>query len=154
MSERRLSLETEAATVALAEELARGLGADGLVVYLRGDLGAGKTRFAQAFLRALGEPGIVRSPTYTLVEPYTPGGRRVFHMDLYRLADPEELEFVGIRDLDAPDAVLLVEWPDRGEGLLPAPDLEIALSHADPGRNALLRANGPRGEAILARLAA
>lgn len=154
MSERSFSLETEAATVALAEALARGLGAEGLVVYLRGELGAGKTRFAQAFLRALGEPSIVRSPTYTLVEPYTPGGRRVFHMDLYRLTDPEELEFVGIRDLDAPDAVLLVEWPDRGKGLLPAPDLEIALGHANVGRDVLLRAHGPHGEAILACLAA
>lgn len=154
MSERSLSLKTEAATVALAEQLARGLGNDGLVLYLQGELGAGKTRFAQAFLRALGEPGIVRSPTYTLVEPYTPGGRRVYHMDLYRLADPEELEFVGIRDLDARDAVLLVEWPGRGVGLLPSPDLEIVLSHADIGREALLRAHGPRGDAILARLAA
>lgn len=152
----RLSRELpdETATAALGEALAAGLDEGGAVIHLQGSLGAGKTSLCRAFLRALGETGPVRSPTYTLVEPYRPGGRRVFHMDLYRLADPEELEFLGVRELDETDAVLLIEWPERGRGMLPPADLVIELRHAEAGRSASLSAASERGEAVLSGLLA
>ncbi|MEA5446255.1 tRNA (adenosine(37)-N6)-threonylcarbamoyltransferase complex ATPase subunit type 1 TsaE [Gammaproteobacteria bacterium AB-CW1] len=153
MSELELHLPREEGTQALGAALAELLPpGEGLVIYLSGQLGAGKTSLCRAFLRALGESGPVRSPTYTLMEPYEPAGRRVWHMDLYRLADPEELEFIGIRDMDASDLVLLVEWPERGRGLLPEADCEIALEHAQAGRLATLKALGPRGASLLAGL--
>lgn len=150
----RRELADEAATVALGQALYRALADDGAVVFLEGPLGAGKTSLARAMLRAMGEPGPVRSPTYTLMEPYEIDGRRVYHMDLYRLADPEELEYLGIRDLDEPGLLLLVEWPERGAGLLPAGDVCIHLSHAGSGREAVLEGLSERGRAVLARLPA
>mgnify|MGYP002623418603 FL=1 len=113
------------------------------VIHLRGDLGAGKTTFAKGFLAELGVGGVVRSPTYTLVEPYDTTFGRVLHMDLYRLNDPEELEALGLSD-DPPDQALwLVEWPQRGNGLLPAADLVIDLGPTSAaegvGREAELR---------------
>lgn len=98
---------------------------DGLVVYLRGDLGAGKTTLIRGWLAGMGHAGRVKSPTYTLLELYDlPHGQRLAHMDLYRLTDPEELEFLGVRDLSG---WLLVEWPEKGVGHLPPADLEIAI---------------------------
>lgn len=103
-------------------------------VYLRGDLGAGKTTLTRGLLRAAGHQGTVKSPTFTLVEPYQVHGLWLFHLDLYRLEEPEELELLGIRDLFDPSALLMVEWPERGYGILPSPRLDIRLSHRGRGR--------------------
>ncbi len=94
-------------------------------IHLRGDLGAGKTTFAQDFIHALGYPGRVKSPTYSLLEQYQTNGSSVLHMDLYRLADPEELTFIGLDDLLLDKPVVLVEWPEKGAGFLPMPQLEL-----------------------------
>jgi tRNA threonylcarbamoyladenosine biosynthesis protein TsaE len=125
---------------------------DGLQVHLQGELGAGKTSLVRALIGALGYTGKVRSPTYTLIEPYQVNERELWHLDLYRLADPEELEFLGIRDLERPDAIVLVEWPQNGEGMLPLPDLLIELIYKGKGREARLRAMSPRGARIIKQL--
>ncbi|HFC53783.1 MAG TPA: tRNA (adenosine(37)-N6)-threonylcarbamoyltransferase complex ATPase subunit type 1 TsaE, partial [Gammaproteobacteria bacterium] len=126
-------------TESLGASLAQRLPA-GSVVFLRGELGAGKTTLVRGFLRELGYPGAVKSPTYTLVESYLLEGRRILHFDLYRLADPEELEYMGIRDYFDGGATCFVEWPERGAGVLPAPNLEIRISYREAGRMALISA--------------
>ncbi len=145
-----LVLEDEPATIALAEALA-ATQPRAAAVYLHGDLGAGKSTLARAWLRALGVAGTIRSPTYTLVERYPLAGvGEALHLDLYRIGDAGELEFLG---LDEPDAALwLVEWPDRGRGGLPAADLHVRLAVAGAGREARLEAGSPAGEAWLAVL--
>ncbi len=149
----RSRLPDEAATIALAQRLAPAVRAGG-VIYLRGELGAGKTSFARALLRKLGAGERVKSPTYTLLERYKVDGHDAFHLDLYRIADPGELEWLGLDELDQPDALVLIEWPERGRGALPPPDLEVALEHADEGREAALLACSPRGAGWLARVRA
>lgn len=139
----------EALGAALA---AAGLGAGGLLVTLAGELGSGKTTLVRGLLRALGVDGAIRSPTYTLVEPYAAGGRDVYHLDLYRIADPGELELIGIRDLLARDALVLVEWPERGAGALPTPHLALTLAHAPQGRTIALAAASAPAAAVLANL--
>lgn len=126
----RLDTPDEAATEALGAALARSLptGVDrALSVHLQGDLGAGKTTLVRGFLRALGVTGAVRSPTYGLLEPYAVAGRAVLHLDLYRLAEPTEVEALGLRDHDEPGAVWLIEWPERGAAVLAPPDLRVTL---------------------------
>lgn len=146
-----ITLDDEAAQVALGESLGRALAGRGQV-HLIGDLGAGKTTLARGILRAYGHVGAVKSPTYTLVEPYETETARIFHFDLYRLGDPEELEFIGARDMLGGEALCLIEWPSRGAGWLPEPDLEIHLEVVAGGRRALARARSQRGHAVLARL--
>ncbi len=118
------------------------------VLHLAGDLGAGKSSLARALLRALGVEGAIRSPTYTLVERYPVPGGEAWHLDLYRIGDPGELEFLG---LDPAEATLwLVEWPERGAGALPPPDLRVELDHESAGRRARLTGLSPAGEGWLA----
>jgi tRNA threonylcarbamoyladenosine biosynthesis protein TsaE len=140
---------TEAAGAALARALAT---CDGAVIYLHGDLGAGKTTLARGLLRALGVAGAVRSPTYTLIEPYSVNGRSVVHMDLYRLTDPEEWWGLGL-DTWPPDRSLwLVEWPERAGGLLPAPTLDIRLTVQGGGRGLDLSGDAVLAAAVAAEL--
>jgi tRNA threonylcarbamoyladenosine biosynthesis protein TsaE len=120
----------ETAVAGLAGSCARFLEAP-LVIYLQGELGAGKTTFARACVHALGFEGYVKSPSYGLLETYEPGGIRILHLDLYRIEDPEELEYLAIRDLFDAATLLMVEWPDRGGHYLPAPDLVLEFDETD-----------------------
>jgi len=127
-----VDLPDETATLSLGASLSEFTG----IIFLNGELGAGKTTLVRGFLQALGYQGAVKSPTYTLVEPYDIAGRRVLHMDIYRLADPAELEALAIRDELDGDYTLLIEWPERAQGYLGEPDLEIDLQYAGDARQA------------------
>jgi tRNA threonylcarbamoyladenosine biosynthesis protein TsaE len=153
------ALADEHATARLGEALARAvegnapaIARQGLIVALAGDLGAGKTSVVRAMLRALGVTGAVKSPTFTLVEPYVVSSLNFYHFDFYRLADPEEFSFAGFRDMFGPASVCLIEWPDRAAGHVPAADLRIALRVADEGRHAGVTAATELGAACLKRI--
>ncbi len=188
------SLPDESAMIDLGAQLATGVH-PGTIMYLDGDLGAGKTTLVRGFLRACGHRGAVKSPTFTVVEPYTldynklyyynqlqkdlkqndrvdhlsisktdKSGvnlkssktgqlQKVYHFDLYRLEDPEELEYLGIRDYLDGQAIALIEWPEKGEGILPKADLLIKITHQKQGRGVELRAESELGKAIVSRLA-
>lgn len=136
---------------ALGRALAQALQGRG-VVYLQGDLGAGKTTLTRGILRGYGHTGAVKSPTYTLVEPYELAAVTVYHFDLYRLQDPEELELMGVREYFRADALALVEWPERGQPLLPAADLVITIRATTSGRDLLFSALNEAGQSVLKRL--
>ncbi len=148
-----LTAADEEAMVAVGGQLANAL-AGGTVVHLIGDLGMGKTTLTRGVVQGLGHRGAVKSPTYTLVEPYELGELTLYHFDLYRLGDPEELEFMGIRDYFGPHAICLVEWPQRGAGVLPPADLVITIERMGSGRRLTLRANTALGTAVLERMGA
>jgi tRNA threonylcarbamoyladenosine biosynthesis protein TsaE len=153
------ALADESATARLGAALARAIeaksaaiGTHGLVVGLAGELGAGKTSLVRAALRALGVTGAVKSPTFTLVEPYVVSSLNFYHFDFYRLADPEEFSFAGFREMFGPAAVCLIEWPEKAAGHVPRADLRITLRVAGEGRHASLTAATELGAACLQRI--
>lgn len=149
---RTLALPDEAATERLGARLAAALPRLRLL-YVRGPLGAGKTTLVRGLLRALGHADAVKSPTFTLVEPYAFGSYTVYHFDLYRLEDPEELEFLGMRDYLQGNDVCVVEWPERAGGVLPLPDLDVMIRPNNKrGRSVQLEAHTQAGEALLGTL--
>lgn len=143
------ALEMEALGARLA-----GAGVRAAIVGLRGDLGTGKTTLVRGWLRALGVTGPIRSPTFTLVEPYEVCEGRVYHFDLYRLSEPEELEYLGARDYFAEDSLCLIEWPERGKGWLPVIDLNIHIAFDDKGEGRQVRviSRSARAERVFGRL--
>ena len=143
-----LPLKDVAATEQLGATLANVL-PDGLVVFLLGDLGAGKTSLVRGVLRELGYRGAVKSPTYTLLEEYSVAGKVIIHFDLYRLSDPEELDLIGIRDYFNGKSSSFIEWPQRGKGFLPQGDLQIQISLDGDGRLAKISSSSDSGMKVL-----
>ncbi len=146
-----LKLPDAAATARLGAALAAGI-APGRVLHLRGELGSGKTTLARALLRSLGVSGPVKSPTYAWVEPYTVSRLDLYHFDFYRFADRTEWLSSGLRDYFRPDAVCIVEWPERAGDLLPPPDLSVELAYEGEAREATIVAHSPSGESWLSSL--
>lgn len=155
-----LSIATPKAMRAVGHALGRSLGpvdAGALVIGIEGELGTGKTTLVGGVLHALGVASTARSPTYTLIEPYEAGGRQIYHLDLYRLADQREVEALGIRDLLHPSALLLIEWPSRGAGALPAADLDVLIQYppsAESGRSLTLRPASSTGDKLVEQIVA
>lgn len=146
---REIILPDEKAHIELAEQVARQL-TESFLMLLQGDLGTGKTTFARGFIHASGFDGVVKSPTYTLVEPYPIDGERMcYHFDLYRLADPEELEFTGARDYFNARDVCLVEWPEKAAGFLPAADWLCEFSYLPAGRQMKISAYTETGRTLM-----
>ncbi len=147
-----LYLPDEAATIEFADRLHARLPADiaGWTILLDGELGTGKSTLARALIRAMGHPGTVPSPTYTLVEPYALSRGNVYHVDLYRIADEEELRYLGWNELE--DGFRLVEWPDRAPTLAAGADLRLQLSYEDAGRRLELTGLSERGESLVRQL--
>ena len=132
--------------------VANAVGKSCTVIFLHGELGAGKTTLVRGFLRGMGYHGTVKSPTYTLVEPYSFGARQAYHFDLYRLTDPQELEYLGLRDFLENAAIFLVEWPARGAGHLPSPDLDVYIDYAGAARQVSVVPHSAAGADIAAQL--
>ncbi len=150
ISETLVELEGESATLALGRSIAHALPEGPFILYLYGRLGAGKTALVRGILRGLGHEGPVQSPTYSLVVHYPLNGYRVHHFDLYRLGDPEELEFIGGREYFDTAELVIIEWPERGAGHLPCADMDIHLHYVDAGRRrARLIAHSDQGRTLL-----
>ena len=147
----RIGVVDETAMVSLGQTLGRSLPA-GSKLYLRGDLGAGKTTLTRGIARALGHRGAVKSPTYTLVEPYEALTPALYHFDLYRLADPGELEFLGLEDYFNDRSIVVVEWPERGADFLPAADLEISIATEPAQRIVTLRGHSDAARRCIERM--
>ena len=139
----KFHLNDEQATLNFGAQLAKQLPKKG-IVFLHGSLGAGKTTLVRGILRASGHLGSTKSPTYTLVEPYQLKDLKVFHFDLYRLADPEELEYMGFRDYLDEKALCFIEWPQKGGCFLPPADLELSLNYEGEQRSITLKVNNPK----------
>ena len=146
-----LILDNEAATLACGDKFSRIM-ANGLVVYLHGDLGAGKTTFVRGVLHGLGHVGKVKSPTYTLVEPYTIFNYNIYHFDLYRFIDEEEWDAAGFRDYFNAQSICMIEWPERAENVLPEPDVHVHLSHYQNARKIQFLASSALGAQCLKKL--
>ena len=142
-------------TVALGTKLANTIKTleQGVTAYLNGDLGAGKATLTRGFVQGMGHQGNVKSPTYTLVEPYELPPWQVYHFDLYRLADPEELEYMGIRDYFGQKSCAFIEWPEKGYGILQGADLVINLAYSGEQRYVTIAAETEQGRQILSLLA-
>jgi tRNA threonylcarbamoyladenosine biosynthesis protein TsaE len=153
MAEGEIHLADENAVAALAAALAPALG-EGGVIHLHGDLGAGKTTFARALIAALGVSGRIKSPTYSLIESYRAAGLAIHHLDLYRIADAGELEWLGLDEIADGASLILVEWPERGGTALPRPDLVLEFAYAPVGRRLTLCPQSARGRAWLAATSA
>ena len=147
----KLAVPSVAEMEALGARLARGIDKIHLL-YLHGALGTGKTTLVRGILRALGHVGLVKSPTFTLVEPYSFDGLIVYHIDLYRVSDPEELEFLGFRDYLESESVCLVEWAERGVEKMPSPDLDVTIQNVDDTRTVELESYSDRGTELLSGL--
>jgi tRNA threonylcarbamoyladenosine biosynthesis protein TsaE len=143
-----MHLATEQAMLEYAETLARAV-SDGAVIFLNGPLGAGKTTFTRGFLRGFGYTGKVKSPTYTLVEPYELNHRAIFHFDFYRLENAAELEHIGLPDYFTTTSICLIEWPEKGFPLLPTPDVVCDIAFASDGRDIRMEAKTERGRKIV-----
>jgi len=148
-------LKNEPEQLGLAAKIAAQSPA-GTVIFLDGDLGTGKTTLVRGFLQSLGFTGNVKSPTYTLVEPYRIDNQQIYHFDLYRLGTPDELEYAGGRDYFDGDAICLIEWPEKAKGYLPMADLLVQLSYQNQagvqGRHCVISSNTPKGRSILQAL--
>lgn len=147
----QVTLATETALLEWGARVAAAC-SDHAVIFLTGQLGAGKTTFTRGFLRGLGYQGHVKSPTYTLVESYMLPAVTIHHFDFYRVRDAQELEFIGIQDYFAPATINLIEWPELGAGFLPTPDLSGEIKIIPAGREMKLIAHSTCGNEILQRL--
>ncbi len=153
MSQLTLSIEDPQGMENMGKRLYDACRTTGLILYLKGNLGAGKTTLVRGFLRAMSFSGSVKSPTYTLVEPYEFKDATVYHFDLYRLNSPDELEYMGIRDYFFKGAYCLVEWPEKAESFLPECDLQIHFKILDNTRQVTLNAISQKGKNVLQRFA-
>lgn len=144
-----LEIATAAEMERLGGDLARATGVESATYFLYGELGTGKTTLVRGFLRALGHEGPVKSPTYTLVEPYKLGDRSVYHFDLYRITDPEELEYLGVREYFDGRSLCLVEWPERAREQLGEADLEIRITYQGKSRRVAIQACTAKGGAVI-----
>jgi tRNA threonylcarbamoyladenosine biosynthesis protein TsaE len=148
----QIFLNDEADTLALGKQLAQLCPETLFTIHLEGELGAGKTTLTRGLLRELGHKGNVKSPTYTLVERYDLTNRTVYHFDLYRLADPEELDYLGLDDYLSDNSLSIIEWAKQGGNYLPNPDMTITLNYENGGRNVEIKAESEQGKKVYENL--